>query len=104
METQKTTKQERYTAASGYLFELGYMIAWLTQTESDFTKFHLEQENKIIKAVLLPGLIILFLGILWENLASKFFIYLGGIIIIVSFVLSVLGAWYALKGQKKKII
>lgn len=104
MEVQKPTNQERYVAASGYLFELGYIMAWLMQTESDFTKFHLEQENKIIKAVLLPGLSVFFLGILWQSTASKFLIYLGGFTAVVSLVLSVIGAWHALKGKQKKLI
>lgn len=98
------SKQEKYIAASGYLFELGYAISWLTQTESEFTKFHLDQENRIIKLILLPGLVILFLGILWQNSASKYLIYLGGIVIIASLVMSLVGAISALRGTKKKIL
>lgn len=104
MEANKTTKQERYVAASGYLFELGYAISWLTQTDSEFTKFHLEQENRIIKMVIIPGLVVLFAGILWESVASKFLIYTGAGIVLVSFVLSIRGAWHAFKGEKKKVI
>lgn len=104
METNQTAKQERYVAASGYLFELGYIISWLTQTDSEFTKFHFEQENKIIKMVIIPGIIVLFLGILWESVASKFLIYAGAIIVLVSLVLSIKGAWHALKGEKRKVL
>ena len=104
MEQNKITSQERYIAASAYLFDLGYTIAWLTQAESDFTRFHFEQENKIIKRVLLPGLAVLFGGILWESMASKYLIYAGVLIVIVSFFWMMVGAWHALKGRKKKVI
>jgi len=104
MEKSNTTKQERYVAASGYLFELGYMISWLTQIDSEFTKFHFEQENKIIKMVIIPGIAILFAGMLWESAVSKFLIYVGALIILVSFVLSIKGARHALNGEKKKVV
>jgi len=104
METTNTTKQEKIVAASAYLFELGYVISWLTQTNSEFTKFHFEQENKIIKMIIIPGIVILFVGLLWESVASKFLIYTGLTIVILSFVLSIKGAWHAFKGEKKKML
>lgn len=104
MESQKTTKQERYVAASGYLFELGYMLSMLTQTDSEFTRFHFEQENRIIKMVIVPGLFVFLAGILWENVASKFLIYMGAFILLGSFILSIKGAVHALKGETKKVL
>ena len=104
MEPNKIMSHERYIAASAYLFELGYMATWLIQTESNFTKFHFDQESKIIKRILLPGLAVLFAGILLENAVSKYLIYLGGLIVIASFLFSIVGAWHALKGREKKIV
>lgn len=104
MEPNKPTTQERYIATSAYLFEIGYMISWLTQTESEFTKFHFEQMSKIITRIILPGIAILFAGILWDNALSKFLIYVGGLFIIASFILSIVGAWHALNGRMKKLL
>ena len=104
MEPSKTSKQERYIAAAGYLFELGYIISWLTRTESEFTKFHFKQENKIINFVIIPGTIVLFAGILLDHIASKFLIYIGVAIILASFINSIKGAWHAIRGEKKKAI
>ena len=100
----KISNIERYVAVTAYLLELGYFISFLTKGESEFTKYHFNQESKIITRVLLPGLVIFFISILWESSVSKILIYLGSLVVILSFILSLIGAIYAFKGKLKKVL
>jgi hypothetical protein len=100
----KISNAERYVAATAYLFDLGYAMSFLAKKDSGFTKYHFEQENRIITRVLLPGLALLLIGIFWVSSISKIFIYLVLLVVLISLVLSLIASIYALKGQMKKIL
>lgn len=95
---------ERYVAALAYILDLGYFLSFLTKSDSEFIQFHFDQENKIIVRVLLPGIVLFFLGILWVTAASTILVYLGIIVMIVSLFLSLLGLISAIQGKKKRVI
>lgn len=99
------TLQERAIAALTYLFELGYFLTWFLKTNdksSEFLDFHLKQTNRIIKMVWIPAIACVLIALASPKLV--FMIWVAFVLFIVALFFDIRGAYYAYKGQTKKVI